>query len=144
MDHEVPKHIRYHVSAAGTYAETTSHTSTMKKLHLNPRITMKPQEEWAEFQFIEDPFVSEKPHIRTKECVRALEVYQKQKIIQHEIVHEHLRKLENKEFNKAMGRWVDGMSTMCNEPQKCMHRIAALEETNRKLRARVVNAMTPP
>jgi hypothetical protein len=105
---------------------------------------VRPQDEWAWFQFTEHPLVPEEPRIKTKERVRVLEVYQKQELIHCQIVREHLRKLENKEFNEAIGRWVDGMSTMCNELQKCIRRIATLEETNRKLRAAVVNAMTPP
>jgi hypothetical protein len=59
-------------------------------------------------------------------------------------MRERLRKLEDKkEFNEAMERWVDGMSTMRNELQKCIRRIAVLEETNRKLCAAVVNSMSP-
>jgi hypothetical protein len=63
---------------------------------------MRPQDEWAGFQFTEHPFVPEDPRIKTKEHVHALEVYHKQELINCDIVHEHLRKLENKEFNEAM------------------------------------------
>jgi hypothetical protein len=95
MDRKAPKQRRSLVESSGTYKQTTACTSTTNKLHLNIHISVKPQEEWASVHFTEDPFVPEEPRIRTKEHVRALEVYQKQELSHREIVCEHLRKLEN-------------------------------------------------
>jgi hypothetical protein len=60
-------------------------------------------------------------------------------------VCEHPRKVENKkESNEVIGKFVDGMATMRSDLHRCNCHIAALEDTKRKLRAVVANAITQP
>jgi hypothetical protein len=57
---------------AGTYEETTTHTSTTKKVTLNARIRVKPMEEWS-FKLHDEPAPLVKPLMRTKQRIRLLE-----------------------------------------------------------------------
>jgi hypothetical protein len=61
------------------YQETTTCTPTTKKLNLNARMSVKPQDDWVGLYFPEEPFDLEKPFIRTNQRLHALEVYQKKK-----------------------------------------------------------------
>jgi hypothetical protein len=62
---------------AGTRKETTSHNSRMKKLTINARMTVKPQNKLDEKLFADTPFVSKKPPPNIDQHIVKLEVYQK-------------------------------------------------------------------
>ena len=75
-NYPVPKRKRSPQVDAGTYEETTAHTSTTKKVTRNARMSMKPQDDWG-FYFPDAPFVPEKPVSKTKQRLSALEAYHK-------------------------------------------------------------------
>jgi hypothetical protein len=114
---------RKHIGVdAGTYEETTAHTSTTKKVTLNTCISIKPMEEW-EFKLNDEPAPPIKPLMRTKQRIR----------------------LENmKEINKVVEEMTDAMNSTRLDLQKALCRIYTLEESNRKIRAAVYNAIPPP
>jgi hypothetical protein len=86
-----------------------------------------------------------KPGIKNMERVQALELYKKQELIHREIVPECLRKLENKkELNENVGKFVENMITLRANLQRYFCCIVMLEETNRKLGAKVANSIPPP
>jgi hypothetical protein len=57
---------------AGTYEETTAHTSTTKKMTLNARMSMKPLDEWG-FMLNDEPASPVKPPMRTNLRLSMLE-----------------------------------------------------------------------
>ena len=129
---------------AGTYEETTAHTSTTKKVMLTARISVKPLEEW-DFKLKDEPTPPNKPLMRTKQRISQLEKYQKEELFHRDIVRRRLLNLENKkEINEVVEVITDAMNSTRSELQKALRRISSLEEMNRKLRAAVSNTIPPP
>jgi hypothetical protein len=83
--------------------------------------------------------------MRNKQHISQLEKYQKEELFYRDIVRQRLLNLENKkEINEVVEVITDAMNSTRSELQKDLRRISTLEETNRKLRAAVSNAIPPP
>jgi hypothetical protein len=80
---------------AGTYEETTAHTSTTKKMTLNARISVKLVEEW-DFVLKDEPTSPVKPPTRTKLRLSLLEKHQNHELIYREVVRRRLLDLAEK------------------------------------------------
>jgi hypothetical protein len=129
---------------AGTYEETTAHTSTTNKMMLNARISMKPMDEWG-FMLKDDPTSPGKPPMRTNLRLSLLEKHQNHELIHREVVRRRLVDLaEKKELNKVVKAMTEAVSSTRYELHSAIHRIATLEESNRKLRAAFSNAIPLP
>jgi hypothetical protein len=80
---------------AGTYEETTAHTSTTKKMTLNARISVKPMDEWG-FVHKDEPASPVKPPMRTKLHSSLQEKHQNHDLIHREVVRRCLLDLADK------------------------------------------------
>jgi hypothetical protein len=89
-----PKH-KHNGVDAGTYKETTAHTSTTKKMTLNAHISVKPMEEWG-FKVNDEPAPQVKPPMRTKLRISLLEKQQQNELVHREIVLRRLLDLAGK------------------------------------------------
>ena len=111
---------------------------------LNARIRVKPMEEWG-FVLKDEPASPVKLPMRTKLRISLLEKHQNHELIHREIVRWRLLDLaKKKELNEVVKVMTEAVNSTCSELQKAIRRISALEESNRKLRAAVSNAIPPP
>ena len=128
----------------GTYEETTTHTSTTKKMTLNARISVKPMEGWG-FVLKDEPASPVKPPMTTKLRSSLLEKHQQYELIHQKIVRRRLLDLaDKKELNKVVLVMTEAVNTTRSELQRAIRHIYALEESNKKLRAAVSSTIPPP
>ena len=125
----------------GTYQETTTHTSTIK-ITVNACMSVKPQDDWGLnlIYVLISPQLSEiEQHLNKREK------YQKEELLHREVVCKWLLDLEGKkELTGMLGKVAYAMYSMRSDLQKCLRRITALEERNKKLHAAVSNTLPPP
>jgi hypothetical protein len=95
---------------------------------------VKPQEEWTEDIF--EDMIADKPLPPTLEQrVGKLEKYEKEELIQRDIVRHHLKKLENNKDIKIMcNMFVQKLIEMRVEQRRGNACIARLEKSDKKLR----------
>ena len=108
---------------------------------------VKPQEEWRYgFHFPDPSIMDEEEEVvpRTKYCVRALEIYQKQELLYRIEVRHRLKEMEKKDdLLPLVTKLADKVDTLQSDLRRCYSRITALEDTNKKLRTAVLHAMAP-
>jgi hypothetical protein len=109
-----PKH-KHNGVDAGTYKETTAHTSTTKKMTRNARISVKPMEEWG-FKLNDEPAPPVNPPMRTKIRISLLEKQQQHELLHREIVHRPILDLAGKkELNEVVEVMTDAMNSTCSD-----------------------------
>jgi hypothetical protein len=83
--------------------------------------------------------------MRTNLRLSLLDKHQKHELIHREVVRRRLVDLaEKKELNKVVKAMTEAVSSTRYELHSAIHRIATLEESNRKLRAAFSNAIPLP
>jgi hypothetical protein len=136
-----PKHKKTNQVDASTYQETTTHTSTTKKITLNARMNEKPQDDWG-FNFTDLPAA---PLSETERRLNKIEKGQKEELIHRDIMRKRLLDFKNKkELNKVLGKVTDAMNSMRSDLQNSLRHISALVDMNSKLRTTISNNIPPP